>query len=95
MLRKSHSNAHIYKVPKLEYAKEDITIQISLIVKRGGGIDGTNGSLSLAARLCTEQSTDDCRINSKNEVNNNDYSQLSKGQDNGSGVYLTLDHNET
>ncbi len=94
-MRKNHVNAHIYKVPKLEYTGEDITIQISLVVKRGGDMAGTDGSMSLSARLCTESNTEDCRTNSKNEVNTADYSQLSKGQDNGSGVHLTLDHNET
>jgi len=45
---------HLYKVPKLEYAGEDIKIEFDLIVKRGP-------EPILAVSFCTLNDTEECR----------------------------------
>ena len=45
---------HLYKVPKLEYAEEDIKIDFTLMSKRGP-------EPQLYAAFCTKNNTDECK----------------------------------
>jgi len=87
-MRVGHTRTHTYSVPPLDYEDEDIKIQATLVQKRGGG------SMQLLGRVCQETDVEVCKDSARQEFEANDLSLLFVGQDNGSGIFLEIDHDE-
>ncbi|CDW71154.1 UNKNOWN [Stylonychia lemnae] len=80
-------HTHLYRVPRLEYAGEDIKIEFDLMVKRGP-------EPTMAVAFCAINSTTECKKQATVESINNPSSNFKKAQSNGQILKLVIDHDE-
>eukprot|EP00347_Sterkiella_histriomuscorum_P020253 403338511 len=84
-MRPLSQQIHLYKVPELEYADEDIKIEFQLMARRGPVPE-------LYAAFCTQNSTEECKQMATKENIQGPSSPFKKAIFNGQILTLVIDH---